>query len=612
MWTMMDTCEKCDLAVIIARSCISSLLLFSTSFFTLMTNWATLRPFILLRIANICRSSIRLGSSDNFDIYTPFLQLNQVCQHWRDTIKESLYTTAIILCCKPTAEQLFLYGGTSDSDQLASRGIHLATSSPHPILWRTNISNIVRSKNSNYTQQLLISFQDCTIDFPSLGDILEIFGFSTVEWLRLEAIRLIEDPQVAKQDSDTKLPIADDVSKRLSQTSQYFIQHLSHVKHLIHGAFSYPLKNSPAFPLGDMLDFYLPQLQTLLLPEFTLPQLDHTYFSSFLTILHLHINSESAEHIPRVFAPSLVTLWLYYSDIAHSWHIFRGSLPGSVIFENLTKLEIYHYSRISESTDESDTYLPSISFPKLKDLRLQYYPFKDSNTLALFKDAPIQTATIVDMVDRFQLSVITTFRDVQTLCISIRIWNTSVHDETTVSIAKDLFSKPFSTSIAEIFILTSLPIPVPDTILWTKLEKLCLNFPVYLFDLIHILPQLPHLCWLLVGAIYNTGNRIENTELAPIWSSTLTQLILFSSITHIPTIPSLKAMCILVSGLPFLLKLAVPDDMLSTAKGALSEHTISREFSKEALQVVGYLPDRTALYLRDGIPYTDNQGNRIA
>ncbi|ORX72971.1 hypothetical protein DL89DRAFT_265135 [Linderina pennispora] len=245
-------------------------------------------------------------------------------------------------------------------------------------------------------------------------------------------------------------------------------------------------------------------------------------------------------------------------------------------------------------------------------MRLDYYPLKDSNTLALFKDAPIQTAIICDVVDKFQLSVITTFRDVQTLRISIRSWPDKVHDEAAASVAKDLFSKSFSTSTAEIFIDTSLPIPFPDTILWTRLERLYLNFPVYLSDLIHILPQLHHLRCLLAGAIYNTGNGIENTESAPIWSTTLTQVVLFSSIVDIPTIPSLEAMCILVSGLPSLLKLVVPDDMLFTVKDALSEHIISRESSEGAPQVVGYLPTRTILYLRNGIPFTDNQGNRIS
>ncbi|ORX64119.1 hypothetical protein DL89DRAFT_272692 [Linderina pennispora] len=576
-----------------------------------MANWATLRPYILRRIVYILDNSNRLMNPDDVDIYTSFLQLNQICQHWRNTIKESLYTTAIILCQKPTAEQMLLYGSISDSGQLASRGIYLAASSPQPILWRTDISNIMRLKNSNYTQQLLISSRDCIIDFPSLGDILETFGFSTVEWLRLEKILFIGTPQVAKQDSDTKLPIADDTSKRLSQTSQYFIEHTPHVKHLWHRKSGYLLNNPPAFPLGDMLDFYLPQLRTIALSDFTLPEMNHKYFSSYLARLDLQINSESAERLPKIYAPSLEYLSLYYSDTLHSWHIFRGCLPGSVIFENLTVLEIYHYPEISESIDESDAYLPSISFPKLKDLRLQYYPFNDPSIFALFKDAPIQTATIVDAVDRFQLSVITTFRDVQTLLISTRSWNTSVHDEAAASIAKGLFGKPFSTSTAEIFIDTSLPIPLPDTILWTKLEKVYLQFPVYLSDLIDILPQLPHLRWLLVGAIYNTGNVIGNTESAPIWSSTLSQLILFSSVIHIPTAPSLDAMCTLVSGLPSLLKLVVPGDMLSTAKEALSEHAISRGFSEGMVQIVGYLPTRTIFYLRNGIPYTDNQGSRI-
>ncbi|ORX72957.1 hypothetical protein DL89DRAFT_265130 [Linderina pennispora] len=469
----------------------------------------------------------------------------------------------------------------------------------------------MQSKNSNYTQQLLISFRDCTIDFPSLGNILEIFGFSTIEWLRLETILFIGTPQVAKQDSDTKLPIADDVRIQLSQTSQYFIEHIPHVKHLSHRASGYVLKNPPAFPLGDVLNFYLPQLQTLFLSDRILPEMDHKYFSSFLTRLHLHINSESAEHIPKIYAPSLEYLSLYYSDTLHSWHIFRACLPGSVIFETLTKLEIYHYPKISESTDESDTYLPSISFPKLQELRLGYYPFKYSNSFALFKDAPIQTATITDIIDRFQLSAITTFRDVQTLTISIRSWPDKMHDETTVSIAKDLFSKPFSASTAKINIQTSLPIPLPDTILWTKLEELYLDFPVYLSDLIHILPQLPHLRWLLVGAIYSTGNNPENTELTPIWSSTLIQLILFSSVVEIPMVPSLDAMCILVSGLPSLLKLAVLDNILSTVKDVLSERGVSQESNEKVLQVVGYRPKRAWFYHDFGIPYTDSQGNQI-
>ncbi|ORX64236.1 hypothetical protein DL89DRAFT_272594 [Linderina pennispora] len=244
-------------------------------------------------------------------------------------------------------------------------------------------------------------------------------------------------------------------------------------------------------------------------------------------------------------------------------------------------------------------------------MRLDYYPLKDSNTLALFKNAPIQTATIVDMVDRFQFPAIITFRDVQTLHISIRNWNNKVHDEATVSFVKDIFSKPFSTFITEIRIDTSLPIPLPDTILWTKLEKLCLQFPVYLSNLTHILPQLPHLRWLLVGAVCNTGNDTGNITPPPIWNNTLTQLILFSSVVHIPTIPSLDAMCTLVSGLPSLLKLAVPDDILSTVKGALSERGVSQELNERTLQVVGYLPDKAALYLRDGIPYTDSQDNLI-
>ncbi|ORX72970.1 hypothetical protein DL89DRAFT_85725 [Linderina pennispora] len=158
--------------------------------------------------------------------------------------------------------------------------------------------------------------------------------------------------------------MADDVRIRLSQTSQYFIQRLSHVKHLKHRTSGYLLKNPPAFPLGDVLNFYFPRLQTISLPDFTLPEMSHTYFSSFLTRLYLHINSESAERIPRIFAPSLEYLSLYYPDTSHSWHIFRGSLPGSVIFENLTVLEIYHNPEISESIEESDTYFPSISFPK--------------------------------------------------------------------------------------------------------------------------------------------------------------------------------------------------------------------------------------------------------
>ncbi|ORX72944.1 hypothetical protein DL89DRAFT_265117 [Linderina pennispora] len=61
-------------------------------------------------------------------------------------------------------------------------------------------------------------------------------------------------------------------------------------------------------------------------------------------------------------------------------------------------------------------------------------------------------------------------------------------------------------------------------------------------------------------------------------------------------------MCILVFGLPSLHKLAVPDDMLATAKNSLSEHTISRTCRECVFQVVGYLPTRVRLYLQNGIP----------
>ncbi|ORX72946.1 hypothetical protein DL89DRAFT_265119 [Linderina pennispora] len=69
-------------------------------------------------------------------------------------------------------------------------------------------------------------------------------------------------------------------------------------------------------------------------------------------------------------------------------------------------------------------------------------------------------------------------------------------------------------------------------------------------------------------------------------------------------------MCTLVSGLPSLLKLAVPDDILSTVKNALSERGVSHESNERVPQVVGYLPARLAYYLERGIPYTDNQGGQ--
>ncbi|ORX70938.1 hypothetical protein DL89DRAFT_143424 [Linderina pennispora] len=164
-----------------------------------------------------------------------------------------------------------------------------------PILWRTNTLHIVRSKNSHYTQRLVISSRACTIDYLSLGDILGVFGFSTVEWLRLEKICFIEDPQAAKQDSDTKPPITDDVRERLSQTSQYFITHIPHGKHLCRSVSMYPVKNPPLFPLGDMLNFYLPRLQTRIKSNFILSELGNTCFSSYIARLDLHINTKSAE-----------------------------------------------------------------------------------------------------------------------------------------------------------------------------------------------------------------------------------------------------------------------------------------------------------------------------
>ncbi|ORX72943.1 hypothetical protein DL89DRAFT_265116, partial [Linderina pennispora] len=59
---------------------------------------------------------------------------------------------------------------------------------------------------------------------------------------------------------------------------------------------------------------------------------------------------------------------------------------------------------------------------------------------------------------------------------------------------------------------------------------------------------------------------------------------------------------LLVSGLPSLLKLAVPDDMLATAKNALSEHTISRTSREWVFQVAGCPPTRARLYFQNGIP----------
>ncbi|ORX70926.1 hypothetical protein DL89DRAFT_267034 [Linderina pennispora] len=427
--------------------------------------------------------------------------------------------------------------------------MHLTVSSPYPILWRTNIPHIVRSKNSHYTQRLVISSRGCTIDYSSLGDILGVFGFSTVEWLRLEKICFIEDPQAAKQDSDTEPPITDDIRERPLQPSQYFVTHIPHGKHLCRSVSMYPVKNPPVFPLGYMLNFYLPRLQTRIESNFILSELDSTCFSSYIARLVLHINSKSAEGFPKIFAPSLEILALFYSDIAHSWHIFRGSLPGSVIFENLTELAIYHYPKIIGSSEESRTYFSPILFPKLKE------------------NVPVLAVVILGRKD-------------------------NAHSEAAGSIAKDLFSKPFSTFTAELHIQKSLPVALPDTILWTKLEKLYPRFPVYFSDLIHILPQLPRLRWLIVGAIYYTGHCIENTESVQIWNSILTQLILFSSTGVIPTIPSLDAMCNLVSGLPSLLKLAVPEDMLTSAIDALSTHAISRESNEGVLQVVGYRQKR--------------------
>ncbi|ORX72414.1 hypothetical protein DL89DRAFT_265972 [Linderina pennispora] len=475
-----------------------------------MANWTTLRPPILQRIVNIYSTGIS----------------------FRKAIKESVYTCAIAI--------------------LISKGILLSTSSPHAILYRTNIAHIVNSAHSQYARQGVPS------TFSALADILETFG----------RCFCFDQSSSLQQTAGTRRP--------RSRRYQYgTINNLTptlygispHVRHLSYISNSYPPKNQRPFPLGILLDFYLPQLTKLSLLHDTLPIFGHNSFSQHLTHLSLHIDSKSAERIPRIFAPSLIGLWLFYSDAVHSWDIFRDCLPGSVVFESLLTFRLFHRSSAFSLTKRKATYLSPLLFPKLKVLRLDHYPFNYSSSLAFFKDSPLQTVTIDDKVDRFRPLAILPFQHAQSLFINISMGRNTAYDS--------VVSKHFLASRTEIAIQTSLPMLLPRTIHWTGLEELAIQSPVNLADLVTILPQLPHLRWLLVGAIYGTGSSIENTEPAYIWSSTLTQLILFSSIVQ-------------------------------TANNALSEHIYHRGSSEPRVEVVGYLPSRGRNYLLSGIPYTDS------
>ncbi|ORX64638.1 hypothetical protein DL89DRAFT_167661 [Linderina pennispora] len=80
----------------------------------------------------------------------------------------------------------------------------------------------------------------------------------------------------------------------------------------------------------------------------------------------------------------------------------------------------------------------------------------------------------------------------------------------TRQIACTLLRKPSTVQHAEVIIITSIPVSLPDAMLWVGLKSLSIQFPVYLIQLVGILPQLPHLQWLLVGAILRCRSTLAS------------------------------------------------------------------------------------------------------
>ncbi|ORX72240.1 hypothetical protein DL89DRAFT_265847 [Linderina pennispora] len=473
------------------------------------------------------------------------LQKNGILRYYVTVyLSRSLLGNAIyIFCYCPWPNLPYRFMKTSSTSRLLRKGKYFQYSLSDVKLWRTNIPYIVNAGLYSKVDRVYIWAMGCSISL----------SFGKGAWHSVSDLHIIETPPPQPSSASIQSE-ASDMDTLTNDTFTYITQHLQSISSLAYDSTS----------------------ANLVLPSFEPYSFSHTSFAPYLSALYMNLQGRSLSSLPKVFAPSLVKLTIFSLELDFTWDIFQGALPRMVIFENLTQLKVYFKKSTKLPVQPAYNGNTEVGFPKLRALHFVNHPYTSTCLSSIFKDSPVDELVIsffFEKLDAFDAPLLLNKP-------RITLW---VSTYTGTAEENSFVRNQSTTRYAEVVIPTSLPVRLPMYPRWTKLEKLFLRFPVYLSELVRILPQLPLLRWLVVGAIYRSApDSLSSMPGSHIWSTSIRVLCLFSSITAVPTIPDFGSMCILVSGLPSLQRLLVPDGMLSDVRARLAKQGLARYMDKSA------------------------------
>ncbi|ORX64639.1 hypothetical protein DL89DRAFT_262100 [Linderina pennispora] len=296
-----------------------------------MANFGNLNKGILVIIFDIA-SKHSPPETYAVDSHVCLLQFSQVCRSWRTTVAPYCYCTAVMAY----SDHHFAHGGQLGYPSQGSN-IIIETSggstSHNAKIWRSNIPHIIQSGNNTKVRRLVVSSQVCRIDYETLGVALSSFGFGTVNWSSLQVLIFTDAANLILVADDRHTSLDDPCASPIN-TSDFLLAYAPNVNRLIYIPPRFKYGNQVVFPIGRILNSYMPQLERALLMSWEPVNFDYYYFPQHLTILKLQLNSEAVECLPKIFASSLTSLYLFYTDTYHSWHIFYDTLPGPIIFKS--------------------------------------------------------------------------------------------------------------------------------------------------------------------------------------------------------------------------------------------------------------------------------------
>ncbi|KAJ1963297.1 hypothetical protein GGI12_002131 [Dipsacomyces acuminosporus] len=481
-----------------------------------------------------------------------------------------------------------------------------------------------------YTRKLEIELHDIRIDSDGFVAVLREAGIGQQWWPQIKMLRIISCMMQSDyvQGNANAEPAAREVADAISKTLPS-ITEIDYIQTVMDEEMDMDLEY-PCLSVIELANRYSSQLRKanlgLCADCFSMELLRDLSVPQQLTHLDIHMNTRERQMLPTIFAPMLQYLRIDLASPDITWNWFNSGNEDEVCFSQLLALEItfnrddlpgltYHNGNlrnIGAATFRSDYHdaAKQVHFPVLEKLRVLRIPYVDNSFYRLFEDSPLKDITLdqpIGVQGRIPAKILANLMRMDVavyyghlvLQFDDNGHGPPIVDETSYKQAlARLMTSPSTAFSARVYLSTEEEVALPDTLAWTSIRRLDLDFEIDMKSALVVIAQMPELQHLVfrMSPLYLNRASAEDAsqskrhgEQERAANSSVECLVLNINPSDELEERSLRyLLSSILPSTPSLLKLAVHEVLVEAAKRIVSDPANSLEPMARQLEITPY------------------------